>query len=228
MTFFQQLKQATQNQQDKLYSADVFAAVESGQFTVESYQYFLTQAYHHVKHTVPLLMLCGSSLASEYEWLRKAMVEYIEEEYGHEQWILNDIETIGGDRQQAIDSSADRNIQLMVSYLYDAINRRNPVALLGMVFMLEGTSTQVATSMAHKIQQLSSIPANAFSYLLSHGELDIEHFSFFETLVNQITDPDDQQIVIESAQTCFDLYTAMLQNIPGLGDHQEATQNEAA
>lgn len=227
MTFFNQLKQATGKQQQALYAAKVFAAVESGDITKESYMHFLIQAYHHVKHTVPLLMLCGSKLPMEYEWLRKAMVEYIEEEYGHEQWILNDIEVLGGDREAIINSRPDRNIQLMVSYLYDAINREHPAALLGMVFMLEGTSIQVAISMAHKIKQALALPNNAFSYLLSHGELDIEHFSFFEKLVNQVTNPEHQQLIIESAQTCFELYTNMLENIPGLGTDSEV-RHEAA
>lgn len=227
MTFFNQLKQATAKEQQALYSAKVFAAVETGNINKENYIHFLTQAYHHVKHTVPLLMLCGSKLPLEYEWLRKAIVEYIDEEYGHEQWILNDIEALGGDREAIINSRPDRNIQLMVSYLYDAINREHPAALLGMVFMLEGTSTQVATSMAHKIKQILSLPNNAFSYLLSHGELDIEHFGFFESLVNQIDNVKHQQLIIESAQTCFDLYTSMLNNIPGL-DHNTEVHHEAA
>ena len=96
-----------------------------------------------------------------------------------------------------------------------------------MVFMLEGTSTQVATSMAHKIKQVLSLPNQAFSYLLSHGELDIEHFGFYEKLANQISNRVHQQLIIESAQICFDLYTAMLQNIPGL-DTLEETHHEAA
>ncbi len=227
MTFINQLKQATQQQQQDLYAARVFAAVENGEITKQSYIHFLTQAYHHVKHTVPLLMLCGARMPMEYEWLRKAVVEYIEEEYGHEQWILNDIEALGGDRQAIIDSRPDRNIQLMVSYLYDAIEREHPAALLGMVFMLEGTSVQVAVSMAKKIREQLSLPANAFSYLMSHGELDIEHFGFFETLANRIDNPQHQQLIIESAQTCFRLYTAMLENIPGL-DGKDEVHHEAA
>lgn len=227
MTFFHQLKQATQAEQQALYAARVFAAVEAGQISRDNYMHFLTQAYHHVKHTVPLLMLCGARLPMDYEWMRKAMVEYIEEEYGHEQWILNDIEVLGGDRDAVIASQPDRNIKLMVSYLYDAIQREHPVALLGMVFMLEGTSTQVATAMAHKIKLALALPNTAFSYLLSHGELDIEHFGFFEKLVNRIDNPAHQQLVIESAKTCFTLYTAMLENIPGLGKTAEV-HHEAA
>lgn len=227
MTFFNQLQQATAEHQQRLHSSRVFAAVADANIDVESYRHFLLQAFHHVKHTVSLLMLCGARLPTEYEWLRKAMMEYIEEEYGHEQWILNDIEALGGDRQQAIESIADPYIQLMVSYLYDAIERRHPVALLGMVFMLEGTSTQVATGMAKKIKQALSLPASAFTYMMSHGELDVQHIGFYETLVNRIDDEQHRQLIIESAQMCFRCYTAMLNNIP-LPQQTGGVKHEAA
>ena len=62
-----------------------------GNVSLESYRAFLTQAYYHVRHTVPLMMACGARLPLRLEWLREAVCEYIEDEYGHEQWVLNDI-----------------------------------------------------------------------------------------------------------------------------------------
>ena len=233
MTFYDTLYEQTAANRQAMYNSNVFKAVAVGQFTPQSYIYFLTQAYHHVKHTVPLLMQCGASLPEDYEWLRQAMAEYIEEEYGHEQWILNDLEAMGENREQVQQSIPDENIELMVSYLYDAIRRKHPVALLGMVFMLESTSTQVATGMATKIRsQLASegmcSAKNAFSYLLSHGELDLKHIEFFKELVNLVDDPADQETIIRSANMCYRLYTNMLANIPGLTNAQGDPQHEAA
>ena len=50
----------------------------SGNITLDDYIAFLQQAYHHVKHTVPLLMAVGSKLPEDKEWLREAVAEYIE------------------------------------------------------------------------------------------------------------------------------------------------------
>ena len=36
-------------------------------------------------------MACGSRLGDEHAWLRGALDEYIAEENGHEEWILDDI-----------------------------------------------------------------------------------------------------------------------------------------
>ena len=72
----------------------------AGELSLESYRAFLGQAYHHVKHTTPLLMACGSRVPPDKEWLRDAMAEYVEEEVGHQEWILNDIRACGGDPEQ--------------------------------------------------------------------------------------------------------------------------------
>ena len=56
---------------------------------------FLTQAYHHVKYTFPLLAFAAARTSDEA--YQDALVEYMEEERGHEKWILNDIEAMGGD-----------------------------------------------------------------------------------------------------------------------------------
>ena len=36
-------------------------------------------------------MATGAKLNEDKEWLREAIGEYIEEEMGHQEWILNDL-----------------------------------------------------------------------------------------------------------------------------------------
>ena len=97
MKFFDQLQESTREDREALYAVPVIREALSGQVGLEGYVAFLTQAYYHVRHTVPLMMACGARLPSSLEWLRKAVCEYIDEEYGHEQWILNDIAACGAD-----------------------------------------------------------------------------------------------------------------------------------
>jgi len=100
MTFHEQLARATAPDREYLLSAPVIRRALAGDVTRELYVAFLTQAYHHVRHTVPLLMAVGARLPDRHAWLRDAVLHYLEEETGHEEWILNDIERAGGDRDQ--------------------------------------------------------------------------------------------------------------------------------
>ena len=99
MNFFETLKNETANERIELFAAPIIGEALRGHITLNDYVAFLTQAYHHVKHTVPLLMAVGSRLPGEYEWLREAVAEYINEEIGHQEWILNDIAACGFDKK---------------------------------------------------------------------------------------------------------------------------------
>ena len=85
-------------------------------------------------------MTLGGRLPERLSWLRRAVAEYIDEEIGHEEWILNDIAAAGGDADAVRASHPDLAAEVMVAYAYDLLNRGNPAALFGMVFVLEGSS----------------------------------------------------------------------------------------
>lgn len=184
----------------------IVQATMNGQVGVPEYIAFLTQAYHHVKHTLPLLMACGSRLSMEQEWIRVAMAEYIEEELGHQEWILADIDAAGGNVEAVRSGKPGLQTDIMVAFAYDLIARKNPVGFLGMVYVLEHTSTELATGAANTLKTSLALPDRAFSYLYSHGSLDLEHIAFFEKLVNQLDTSKDKQAVIESAQAFYYLY----------------------
>ena len=223
MPFYDTLQQATEQQRNNLMSAPVIQAVLDGRFDIESYRFFLAQAYHHVKHTVPLMMACGGRLTEEYEWVRQALLEYLNEEYGHQEWILNDIDACGGNASAVRHEEAGSAMELMVAYLYDTIYRNNPMGFFGMVLVLEGTSVQLASQLGKIIQTKLNLPSSAFSYLYSHGELDIGHLQFFKTLMNKVTNEADQKAIINSAKYCYQMYSDMLNSIPLLAHEDRAT-----
>ena len=76
MTFYERLVQETQEEKKGLYSAPIIQRALKGEISKDEYILFLNQAYHHVKHTVPLLMACGSRLNDRYEWIKKALTHY--------------------------------------------------------------------------------------------------------------------------------------------------------
>ena len=206
MAIYEQLLAATEAERNELQSLPILRAGASGQVSLAAYLAFLTEAYHHVKHTTPLLMACGSRLPEKYEWLRTAVAEYIEEEVGHQEWILNDIKACGGDAEAVRRGTPRAATELMVAYAYDTIARVNPVGFFGMVLVLEGTSVALATHAGKALQQSLNLGSDAFSYLTSHGSLDISHMNFYESLINRVTDPADQACLIHCAKMFYQLY----------------------
>jgi pyrroloquinoline quinone (PQQ) biosynthesis protein C len=206
MSFFQALQEQTKTAQQHLLSAPIIARCFRGDITVDDYVAFLQQAYHHVKHTVPLLMGVGARLPESKEWLRVAVAEYIEEETGHQEWVLNDIAACGYDKEAARRSTPLASTELMVAYAWDMVNRVNPLGFFGMVFVLEGTSILLADKAASSIQGHLQLPPQAFSYLSTHGSLDQNHIQFFQGLMERIEDPKEQALIVHAAQMFFHLY----------------------
>ena len=215
MSFHQHLLEQTQTERRELLSIDIIQDALAAKIARQDYVAFLTQAYHHVRHTVPLLMACGARLPARLEWLRSAVGEYIEEELGHQEWILDDLEACGADRAAVATSEPALATELMVAYAYDTIHRGNPVGFFGMVLVLEGTSVALATRAAETIESSLGLPRTAFSYLRSHGDLDVAHVDFFEKLMDALHDPEDQAAVVRAARRFYRLYGDVFRGLRG-------------
>jgi pyrroloquinoline quinone (PQQ) biosynthesis protein C len=196
-----------------LVTTPIIQAALGGKVTLGQYVAFLTQAYHHVRHTVPLLMLCAARLPDRLDWLRKASVGYIEDEIGHDEWILDDISACGGDRDAVRRSEPAMATDVMVGYAYDTVQRRNPLGFFGMAHVLEGTSAALATHAADALKETLGLPDRAFTYLTSHGALDIGHTENFAKLMNRLDDATDRADVIRAAKTFFRLYGDIFRSI---------------
>jgi pyrroloquinoline quinone (PQQ) biosynthesis protein C len=219
MDFYQQLVSYTAGDREFLLSAPVIERCLRGDITRGLYLAFLTEAYHHVRHTVPLLMAVGSRLPERHAWLRDPVLHYLEEESGHDAWILNDIEHAGGDRLAAAASAPAVATEAMIAYAWDTVMRGNPAGFFGMVYVLEGTSVALALRAADSIQAALELPGRAFSYLRSHGELDREHVQDLADILGQFTEACDREAVIRCARGIFWLYGNVFRS---LGAHQPA------
>jgi pyrroloquinoline quinone (PQQ) biosynthesis protein C len=214
MSFHAQLLQQTEQARMGLLSAPIIQGCLRGEVSLPSYIAFLTEAYHHVKHTVPLLQACQAALPARHAWLKPALDEYVEEEKGHEEWILDDIRACGGDAEAVRHGRPGHAAEVMVAYAYDTIQRGNPLGFFGMVHVLEGTSVSLALLAADSIQKPLNLPDSAFSYLRSHGTLDQEHTAHFQLLMDQISDPQDQADIVHSAKAFFRLYGDVFRGLP--------------
>lgn len=218
MNFFAVLQEHTRSEREHLIAAPIIQGCLRGEVSLPSYIAFLTQAYYHVRHTVPLLQACKTALAdpefSHLHWLLPALDEYIEEERGHDEWILDDLRACGADADAIRIGTPAFSTEVMVAYAYDLIQRVHPLGFFGMVHVLEGTSVALALMAADRIQQGLNLPAQAFRYLRSHGTLDQEHTAHFAQLVNALDRPEEQALLIHAAKNFYRLYGQVFIDLP--------------
>lgn len=214
MSFHARLVAETADARAGLLSTPIIQGCLRGEVSLPSYLAFLREAYHHVRHTVPLLGACKAALPARNRWLEGPLDEYVEEEQGHDQWILDDIRACGGDAEAVRDGLPGHATEVMVAYAYDTIARRNPLGFFGMVHVLEGTSVSIALMAADQIQKPLGLPDSAFSYLRSHGTLDREHTAHFERLMERVQEPADQDAIVHAARAFYRLYGDVFRSLP--------------
>lgn len=217
MSFYDRLVRETTAERDHFLAIPLVerALVSGGPKGL--YVAFLAEAYHHVKHTFPLLALAASRTTDER--YQDALVEYMEEERGHEKWILNDIRAMGGDAEAVRTGRPGPACRVMVAFTYYAIEHVSPYAMLGSVHVLEGMSVLLADRLADVLRRMFGAQGETgFSYLTSHGSLDQEHVAFFRTLVNGIDDPQVQDVIVDHSKMFYRLYGDIFRD---LGTHRE-------
>jgi pyrroloquinoline quinone (PQQ) biosynthesis protein C len=212
MSFYEQLVAETADRRDAFLSIPLVRNTLRNGATRSLYLDFLAEAYHHVKHTFPLLALATSRTSDER--YQDALVEYMEEERGHEKWILNDIRAVGGDADRVRDGQGGPACRIMVAYAYYAIEHISPYAFLGSVHVLEGISVLLADQVADAMKASLGLESDTgFTYLRTHGSLDTEHVAFFRTLVDGFSDRKTQRIIIDNARIFYRLYGSIFHDL---------------
>jgi acyl-CoA synthetase (AMP-forming)/AMP-acid ligase II len=210
--WFDQLEAATVRERLMFLTIPQLQAGLNGTISRRAYVDYLAQAFHHVSHTVPLMQAARARLSDRPE-LIAALDAYIEEETGHEEWILSDIAAAGGDAEAVRASQPAPATRAMVAHAYERIANGNPVAFFGMVYVLESVSVALAQRGASAVARNLGLPPEAFTYLTSHGALDQSHMHFYARLVNRLERAEDRQAILSMARDMFRLFGGVFRSI---------------
>jgi hypothetical protein len=214
MPFFMTLERETAAEREALFAVPQIRDGLAGRISRDTYLAYLGQAYHHVRHTVPLLTLAHDRMGEDHALFRFALEGYITEEAGHDAWILNDIARCSPDPQLVRLGAPSAATELMVETAYHQARKGNPMGIFGMVYVLEGTSVAIASKGAAAVGAALGLGPECFSYLISHGELDQDHLGFFAGLMDHVVLREDQAAILAMAQRMFELFADVFRSIP--------------
>jgi pyrroloquinoline quinone (PQQ) biosynthesis protein C len=169
------------------------------------YRAFLHDLYHIVWHFCPTMAAAASRLNDRYRQVRYDLYQRIEEEKGHEAWVLEDIEIMGGDVAGARVNPPSAPVQAMIAFNYYAAERQHPCSVLGMLYMLEVVSSvyagRVSDSIAHAIGR--NVEGGGFKFLSSHSSMDQDHVAKLNVLLKTIEGRDAQEAIVNSTRVNF-------------------------
>jgi len=98
---------------------------------------------------------------------------HIEEELGHDDWLLEDLASLGADPDAVRSRPPSPTVAALVGAQYYWIHHVHPVGLLGYVLLLEGWPPTLET--VDELRRRTGYGPSAFRTLLAHADLDPSH-----------------------------------------------------
>jgi len=169
------------------------------------YRAFLHDLYHIVWHFCPIMCAAASRCDESLRAVRYELYERVEEEKGHEQWVLDDIRAMGGDVDAARSRPPSAPVQAMIAFNYWGAERQHACSVLGMLYTLEVVSSVYGGRVADAIARATGrdVEGGGFKFLTSHGSMDQDHMAKLNLLVRKIDDAAAQAAVVNSTQVNF-------------------------
>lgn len=169
------------------------------------YRAFLHDLYHIVWHFCPAMKAAAERCDASMGVVRRDLLERIEEETGHDQWVLEDIGAVGGDVERARTGPPSVPVQAMVGFNYYAAERVHPYSVLGMLYVLEVIASVYGGKVADAIARANGreTSAGGFRFLSSHATMDADHMAKLNVLLKTIEDPAAQAAIINSTRVNF-------------------------
>lgn len=155
------------------------------------YREYLFQSHSIIRASVPLMratLECCRSKRYASDSVLQTFGDYLErhilEESGHDDWILDDAEVLGIDRQSILKRIPKPAAVQMVGSQYYWIHHYHPVAMLGYIAVMEGTPPEA--EFIEDVARRNRLPLEAFSSFLLHAKVDPKHRADLDELLDTL------------------------------------------
>lgn len=155
------------------------------------YAAYLRLMHGVIRASVPLMRLAAGRCAAlgpedaVAPPLRDYLTEHLEEELGHDAWLLADLAALGHDPAEALSAPPPPVVARLVGAQYFWIEHFHPVALLGYLAVMEGN--RPAPWLPDRIAAVANVPDDALRTLREHAELDTGHTAAVHGLLDALT-----------------------------------------
>jgi pyrroloquinoline quinone (PQQ) biosynthesis protein C len=218
MSFFITLVEMTDASRRDLELVPKVHSMMNHGLTLAEYRGFLHDLYHIVWHFCPVMSAAAARCDDRFRDVRYDLYERIEEEKGHDSWVLEDIEALGGDVRAVRETPPSPPAQAMIAFNYYASDRVHPCSVLGMLYMLEVVSSvyggRVSDSIARAIGR--NVEDGGFKFLSSHATMDLDHMAKLNRLVKTIDDAGAQNAIVNATRVNFHQFGQLFREGGGL------------
>jgi Iron-containing redox enzyme len=151
---------------------------------------FLGVLYGSMRASVPLLetALDRARELAPADPLAAGLTDYLhrhsEEERGHDEWLLQDLQSVGVDSTELLSRPPSGAVAALIGAQYYWVLHYHPVCILGYLMVIEGDPPSRRS--LQDLQSRSGLPPSAFRTMLEHADLDIDHAAELADLLDRL------------------------------------------
>lgn len=214
LPFFLELITATDEDRRGFETNPTIVESVANGMSLERYQHLLLELYHVVWHFNPVSAAATSRLGDDHKQVRYFLYQHMQEEKGHEDWVLADLREMGVDEKTALAYKPSANTLALNGYNYYAADRQHPASVLGMLYALEVIASVYGGPFTAAIKEALFLQdERGTSFIGSHATLDAEHIAELKEVLDTITDEKAKAAIIESVKVNFHHFTKIMEAV---------------
>lgn len=212
--FFLELVTDTDEERRKFETNPIVLDAVAKGMAIERYRRFLHELYHIVWHFNPVCAAAASRMPDTYRKIRYFLYEHMQEELGHEEWVVNDLEAVGVNKERTYEHQPSTYTLALVGYNYWAADRRHPCSVLGMLYALEVIASVYGGPFSLAIKEALQLQDElGTSFISSHATMDAEHMAELRVVLNMLHDAESRSAITESALINFHHFTRIFEAV---------------
>jgi len=212
--FFMELVSRTDEARREFETNSRVLDIVANGLSLERYRRLLLELYHVVWHFNPTCAAAACRITDQHRDVRYFLYDHMNEEKGHEEWVLNDLQVVGVSGEQAHAYEPTLVMLGLNGYNYWSADRRHPCSVLGMLYALEVVASVYGGQMTAAITESLLLEGDrGISFISSHATLDAEHLADLRVVLNKIEDELAQAAVIESTVFNFHQFGRVLESV---------------
>ncbi len=197
-----------------LMQVPLVARLHAGKWRLGDYQRLLVNLRQQVVEGSRWISLAASSLGPAHEDLRSLFVNHARAEHRDYRMLEANYVATGGRLDDIVSAPKNIGSEALSAFMYHAAGKPDPVGLLGAMFIIEGLGNRMAGPWARMITEQLSLPDEAVSFFLYHGENDADHLDMFEdAMALAVTSDAAGESIARHARIIARLYRLQLEEI---------------
>lgn len=203
--------------QSRLRRTPILRRINAGRFTREDYVAWMSAWIPQVRYGSHWMRKALEQLREPYLELRSLIEAHASDEQDDYMILWNDYKLAGGQAQSLESLQRNAGGEALNAFMFARAEQRNPVDLLGAIYIIEGTGQRVIPQLLPQLRAQLDLPERAFRFLRYHGSNDEAHLARWlravEIVLAHDHDGTAREGILQTARAVAELYILQFKGV---------------